>query len=94
MPTVNVTISNASTSDQRTAAFILEQYNLKQTEKGEPLFTNISEIVEFDVETRLFPRWGRMEADARIEQENLLTKFWNADEATRDQIVALLPNLD
>ena len=90
MPDVSINITNSTPSEQRTGAFILGKYNLKQTEQQLPPYANVAEIVEVEVKPRLFPKWERMEADERAESDDLLTKFREADEATRDQITALL----
>lgn len=94
MADITVQISNATSAEERTGAFILNATNTKRLGRGLPALANLGELVSLEIETGLFPKWERMEADYRTENSNLLQRFKQADNDTRDQIIALLPELD
>lgn len=64
--------------------------NAARTESGLPTFATLKEFLEHTIKAGFLTSWENVYEDYLEKSQNLKEKFALADQATKDQIIALL----
>lgn len=90
MATVTVSFSGATTEEIRTAQWALGKTNAERAAQQLPAYSGVSDMLEDQILSVIFPSWERAEAAETQATDNVKNLWENATDAQRAAAVAAL----